>query len=446
MSLFGSSPPAEGAPKSRPEQKSSLFDDDQAPAAKANGGLFDNDTANGDSPWDMPTPKKASKGDLLKTLLPASAVPESYIDAFDTLGASEYKSDGGKVSIGGLRRVLEGSRVSTDEQKHILDLVTGGEESSGIGRNEFNVLMALVGLTQENEEASLDSVDERRSSKLCPRKRYRCIQLTLTSIDLPEPSMPFINQLRTTKVSETLQDTPPKQKSGTQADQATPSSTPAKSRRLGKDVLDNLDEDPWASPVLHKGHTHTVNNDATPSHNAITAAKPTRNALTEPSRTTSAFTTHSEDRAPNESTAAVDGSAGGSTGDGGGTGWGSYGSSGGGFPAGQSGLGGGGFGSGGDGQDDPTGGGAGRSLGGGRVINHGVEENITVTLMPEKEGMFMFQHHNYEVKSTRRGSAVIRRYSDFVWLLDCLHKRFPFRQLPLLPPKRVGGMFPFYFL
>lgn len=69
---------------------------------------------------------------------------------------------------------------------------------------------------------------------------------------------------------------------------------------------------------------------------------------------------------------------------------------------------------------------------------HSLEENVVVVLMPEKEGMFMFQHHNYEVSSLRRGSKVIRRYSDFVWLLDCLHKRYPFRVLPLLPPKRVG--------
>ncbi|KAG5913026.1 Sorting nexin mvp1 [Claviceps africana] len=67
-----------------------------------------------------------------------------------------------------------------------------------------------------------------------------------------------------------------------------------------------------------------------------------------------------------------------------------------------------------------------------------LEENIVVTLMPGKEGIFLFQHHNYEVASQRRGSKVIRRYSDFVWLLDCLHKRYPFRTLPLLPPKRVA--------
>jgi sorting nexin-8 len=82
-----------------------------------------------------------------------------------------------------------------------------------------------------------------------------------------------------------------------------------------------------------------------------------------------------------------------------------------------------------------------RSLGLGRSTNPQVEETVTVTLLPEKEGLFMFQHRNYEVKSARRGSTVIRRYSDFVWLLDCLQKRFPFRQLPLLPPKRVSGTF-----
>lgn len=78
-----------------------------------------------------------------------------------------------------------------------------------------------------------------------------------------------------------------------------------------------------------------------------------------------------------------------------------------------------------------------RTISAGRAGN-AVEENITVALMPEKEGIFMFQHHNYEVTSSRRGSKVIRRYSDFVWLLDCLHKRYPFRVLPLLPPKRVA--------
>lgn len=78
-----------------------------------------------------------------------------------------------------------------------------------------------------------------------------------------------------------------------------------------------------------------------------------------------------------------------------------------------------------------------RTIGSGRM-GSSTEESVLVTLMPEKEGMFMFQHHNYEVSSSRRSSKVVRRYSDFVWLLDCLHKRYPFRVLPLLPPKRVS--------
>jgi sorting nexin-8 len=83
----------------------------------------------------------------------------------------------------------------------------------------------------------------------------------------------------------------------------------------------------------------------------------------------------------------------------------------------------------------------GRSVG--RAGGSGSEEVITITTIAEKEGVFLFQHRNYEVASSRRTTKVVRRYSDFVWLLDCLHKRYPFRQLPLLPPKRVGSEYTF---
>ena len=39
---------------------------------------------------------------------------------------------------------------------------------------------------------------------------------------------------------------------------------------------------------------------------------------------------------------------------------------------------------------------------------------------------------------SQRGSMVHRRYSEFVFLWDCLVRRYPFRLLPQLPPKRIG--------
>ena len=192
-----------------------------------------------------------------------------------------------------------------------------------------------------------------------------------------------------------------------------------------------LDSDPWGSPDLHKNHNHAPQPNGTSSH-------PTTQ------RTTSAFTTSGSERL--NSTSPDQSKRTGSYG-GGGTstvGWGSStdsfrdsglggdGLSGGGFGNSSSGSGAGG------GGNDPTG------LGGSINIPRGIssttapDEVITVTAIPEKEGMMFFQHRNYEVASVRRNSKVVRRYSDFVWLLDCLHKRYPFRQLPLLPPKRVA--------
>lgn len=41
------------------------------------------------------------------------------------------------------------------------------------------------------------------------------------------------------------------------------------------------------------------------------------------------------------------------------------------------------------------------------------------------------------MRNKQQGPTVQRRYSDFTWLLSCLTKRYPFRLLPSLPPKRV---------
>ncbi|KAF9101153.1 Sorting nexin mvp1 [Mortierella sp. AM989] len=65
-------------------------------------------------------------------------------------------------------------------------------------------------------------------------------------------------------------------------------------------------------------------------------------------------------------------------------------------------------------------------------------DTIRMSFAPEKEGIFLFKHTNYIVESKNRQTTVIRRYSDFWWLREVLAKRFPFRILPDLPPKRLG--------
>lgn len=150
-------------------------------------------------------------------------------------------------------------------------------------------------------------------------------------------------------------------------------------------------------------------------------------------RTTSAFTTAGNQSSGNGSPTAERSS------DSGSAGWNSYNGNSGGFSE-QPTLG-GGFGDPGDSQQpDRPGQTPQRGVSQSITIPLGTGESVIISMLPEKEGMFMFQHRNYEVKTLRRGSSVVRRYSDFVWLLDCLQKRYPFRRLPLLPPKRVQGM------
>jgi sorting nexin-8 len=186
MSLFGD----EDVP-SRAKQSSSLFDDDPKPAGKTGNSLFADEIDSTDSPWAFPTPKKAGRGSLVKSLLPASDVPESYIDAFDAvLDAGDGAGNG--ISIDGAKKLMASSGVSRDAQSKVLDIVVQpGQEDAGLGRNEFNVLFALIGLAQEGEDITLDSVDERKRSQcnmlvpipsgatlitrqVFPSPRYRC--------------------------------------------------------------------------------------------------------------------------------------------------------------------------------------------------------------------------------------------------------------------------------
>lgn len=247
---------------------------------------------------------------------------------------------------------------------------------------------------------------------------------------LPVPKIPYLDNVRS-PASEHANGTTslmPKVSASRTPQKDNVASRP---RQIGQDSLESgLESDPWASTGGQKSvlAAHNTRPNGLPEH----IAKSTVASL--PQRTTSTFTTHSE--LPQEGNSRVtDGTSSGSAAGG----WSSYnGSSSGGFSE-QQNLIGGGFGDGGGGQGNPGSGDPRRSVGASVVLPHATGEIVTVTMLPEKEGMFMFQHRNYEVKSLRRGSSVVRRYSDFVWLLDCLQKRYPFRRLPLLPPKRVQG-------
>lgn len=195
---------------------------------------------------------------------------------------------------------------------------------------------------------------------------------------------------------------------------------------MRKQSFGDPEADPWGSPDLHRGHNHA--NYTTGQNQTNGSSIPTA------TRTTSQFTTHSTTASSNHQP--VQPSSLGSEG-----GWGGY-NGGANQPFGTPSLGDGSFGApmrgeGGSNAPPQLGTSIGRLPGA-----TGNDEVITITALQEKEGVFMFQHRNYEVASSRRTTKVVRRYSDFVWLLDCLHKRYPFRQLPLLPPKRVGSKSP----
>ncbi|KAH8108346.1 hypothetical protein DFH11DRAFT_1634540 [Phellopilus nigrolimitatus] len=90
--------------------------------------------------------------------------------------------------------------------------------------------------------------------------------------------------------------------------------------------------------------------------------------------------------------------------------------------------------------------------GGGASLTNGAPSSVSGTGLPREwwrkqervqvrllglHGFILNRYMVYEISSDR-GTPVSRRYSEFVFLWDCLVRRYPFRLLPQLPPKRVG--------
>ncbi|AEO57237.1 hypothetical protein MYCTH_2303134 [Thermothelomyces thermophilus ATCC 42464] len=427
MSLFGT-PSPEGSPDMRSSNfgngRPSLFEDEPPMTRSTTTALFADDDAGSDSPWDMPTPRRQqTRADVLRNLLANSTVPDSYIDVFEKMVAEDGSA--GRISAGGVAKTLAAAKLGADDQARIMSIVApgGSAEDVSLDRNQFNVLLALIGLAQEGEPVSLDTVDERRRD--LPRLKLHGI----------------VDSTSALAHAEELAAKPP-QRPATPPRAPDPVS-PARHRSVRKPSME-YPEDPWNTPDLHRNHDHGPEAPRLNGHDrSSSAGPPNGNAFptgpqaTLPRRTTSTFTTNvppsgagSVVEAPG-AWGAMDGRNAPATGGGFNEQLQNPAAPFGGIPT-----------AGGASQETagvlpPAPAAANRTIGGGRN-GAPVQEHIIVTLMPEKEGMFLFQHHNYEVTSTRRGSKVIRRYSDFVWLLDCLHKRYPFRVLPLLPPKRVA--------
>jgi sorting nexin-8 len=431
MSLFGddySGPPSRAGGSAT---KSSLFDDDdnqtessgflngkpqqQSSPAKPNTSMFGDaaDDDEGGSPWASFTPKKQQRRsgvEVVRSLLADSEVPETWVDAWEALDVGKT----GVVEEADARRaVIEGCGLRSEVGDRIWGIVCAGAESRALGRGQFWVLLALVGLALEGEDLGLDSVDERRGR--LP---------VVPGLPAKEPERPATPPAQVAAPPAQQQQQQQPQLQQQQSAQGAQSS-PVRDRggAAGRKPSFGFGEsDPWASPEMHKGHGHT---------NGVGAPAPPPPAM----RTTSDFSTTAVGNSaasiadtgyiPTPPTTSEAASS-----------WGAsnvYTA-----PVGTGGFGptpeaGEGF-----GEGDSSASTARRSAAPRTTLPKGVDENITVAMLDEKEGMFLFQHRNYEVGSIRRNSKVIRRYSDFVWLLECLHKRYPFRQLPLLPPKRMS--------
>ncbi|KOS20931.1 Sorting nexin mvp1 [Escovopsis weberi] len=495
MSLFGTTPSddANDHPSAIRRGGSGLFDEPVSGRNSTNTLFEDGDTGAA-SPWDLPTPRRQqSRAELIRSLLPSSEVPDSYIDIFDTV-VREDGVDDEAVTAAGVAKLFHLARLDADAQARIMSLVAPGGDSSDVllGRNEFNVLLALIGLAQEGDIVSLDGVDERRRKPVLPLVADLSSARMPQSPPEPQPEMQAQAQAQPQSQSQSQSQPQPQPQPQPQMQsqmqsqmqnqmrpqaQAQTQAQPSSHAAAIRAPMDLPDEDPWSAPDLHKGHNHAQSYAYAPSqalgqpaqasiprstgaeyhqqypHAAVNGRGGYAESMQPSYRERVAGQPRQYSAPPIETARPPNGYRHPSTNSiGAQNGWGAgY------LERDAAAAGGSGFhdpplrqntgplhhGFGGDlarrsSVIDPSGPPLtpARSLG----TRNGspTEEHVIVTLMPGKEGIFLFQHHNYEVTSHRRGSKVVRRYSDFVWLLDCLHKRYPFRSLPLLPPKRVA--------
>ncbi len=135
--------------------------------------LFQDDDSSAPSPWDMPTPRKRLPPAPISfaTLLPASDVPDGYVEAYDAI-IREHGS-GGRISPGGIagrwrpHDLEPTTRHGSTAFSHPRARAPGG----AWGGDEFNVLLALIGLAQEGKPSAWTALTSIAKVKFKPGSR-----------------------------------------------------------------------------------------------------------------------------------------------------------------------------------------------------------------------------------------------------------------------------------
>ena len=393
MSLFGSSPDESfGTSKLR----NSLFDEGASHTLVSKSSIITNGDSSVSSQRRSISPDQVSSSKFVKRLIPSSAIPSRYVDIFDSI-SQEDDGFNGEINAAGIAKTFACSMLDKEVEQLILKVLYAGNQTTSLDRNEYNVLLALIGFAQERREISLNNVNQNIQNLPVPK-----------ILSLPNGS-PIIQDIDNSIMRLLGQPN------------TFNSDSPTLSRRESMD--DMPDTDPWRSlPATHGNEYCSKLSEASRERKKVTETNVGNSFLNQAfsGESTAKFDNQSHDTNSVGSSAWVSGSNLVSRSD---------------MSRQNSNT---------DRQkiasarlniveDSTT-----KPSKDSHETGSRTEEEAVVNTLPEKEGIFMFQHRNYQISSSRKGLKVVRRFSDFVWLLDCLQKRYPFRQLPLLPPKRVG--------
>ncbi|CCU75177.1 sorting nexin mvp1 [Blumeria hordei DH14] len=357
MSLFGSSPDESfGASKLR----NSLFDEgaSHTPVSKSSIITY------GDSPVSSHrrsiSPDQVSSSKFVKRLIPSSAIPNRYVEIFESI-SQEDVSFNRKIDAAGIAKTFACSMLDKEVEQLILEILYAGNQTTSLNRNEYSVLLALIGFAQERREISLDNVNQNIQNLPVPK---------ISSLPKGSPIFQDIDN----SIMRLLEQ---------------PNTFSSDSHMLSRrESMDDMpDTDPWRSLPATQGNEYCSKlSETSRERKKDTETNAGNNFLNQTfsGESTAKFDNQLHDTNSVGSSAWVSGS-------------------------------------------NPV-----SRIAGARLSivedsstkppedNHETSnrtEEAVVSTLPEKEGIFMFQHRNYQISSTRKGLKVVRRFSDFVWLV-----------------------------